>query len=260
MHLRENFIVCASGEEFMFVKSKKKVDVKDSSPEDTVQSLRSWIRKIEQSTASVSSRLTAVETRLSGSMSESGAVNLVSMQGPIETFVRNGKKKNAGELAHALDSELTILHNEMVNREQDFLDLKNQLTVIRENHTDLGREVRSLHSLLSQFDEKVRLRFQRLERREPLVMRLGTTEIPIEFTGIIGGALVFLIAILVVFDQKAVLLSPFFLSGVGILLLGSALVKMTRRRSRACLQQAYPLPLAAQSAPVNTTPCEQKDA
>jgi hypothetical protein len=243
----------------MFMKLKKKVEKTDSSPEDTLQSLRSWIRKIEQTTTSVSSRLTAVEKRLSGGMRESETVNQVSMQGPIETFVRNGKKRNSGELAHVLDSELAMLHNEMVKQEQDLLNLKNQLSVVVEKHTDLSLEIRSVRSLLAQFDEKLRLRMQRLERREPLVMRLGTMEIPIEFTGIIGGILAFIITFLVVLNQKAVLLSPFFLSGVGALLLGSALVKMVRTRSRMSLHPTYSMPVPTQSVHINTKQYEHKD-
>ena len=50
----------------MFIKKKKeknhrkKVNAMAPLSEESVQSLRSWVRKIEQSTNSVSSRLTAV--------------------------------------------------------------------------------------------------------------------------------------------------------------------------------------------------------
>jgi hypothetical protein len=250
----------------MFVKQKeisflkKKAASPNPSPEDTLQSLRSWIRKIEQSTTSVSSRLTAVEKRLSGGgITESDAANLVSMQGPLETFVRNGKKRNAGDLAHVLDNELTLLHNELVKQEQDLESLKHHLSSVEEKHTGFTRDIQSIQLLLSQMDEKVRVRMERLERREPFVMRLGAMEIPIEFTGIIGGLLAFTIAILVVLNQKTVLLSPVFLSAVGLLLIGSAMIKMIRTRSKTTLRPTYAMPLTTRSTTINPLQYERKE-
>jgi hypothetical protein len=243
----------------MFEKLRKNVEKDDSTPEDTVQSLRSWIRKIEQSTTSVSSRLAAVEKRLSGGdvIAETGIS--VSMQGPVETLLRNGKKRNVGQLASLLDGELTTLHNEVVKQGEELQNLTTLMSAVEEKHGCLSQEVHSLQDGIAQFDEKIRTRFQGLERREPMVMRIGTMEIPIEFSGIIGGSLAFLIAGLVVLDQKAILLSPLFLSGVGALLIGSALIKMIRSRSKRCVPQGYSNPLAASSVQMTLTQCEQKE-
>ena len=100
---------------------------------------------------------------------------------------------------------------------------------------------------------------ERLERREPLVMRLGTMEVPIEFTGIIGGLLAFTVAILVVLNQKTVLLSPVFLFVVGLLLIGSAMVKMIRTRSKTALRPTYSMPLTTRSGHINSLQYEQKE-
>jgi hypothetical protein len=239
---------------------KKKQTTPDSSSGDTLQSLRSWIRKIEQSTTSVSSRLSAVEKRISGGMTEGDAVNKISIQGPIETFVRNRKKRNAGDLAHMLDSELTLLHNEMVQQEQDFLSLKSQLTSFEEKYAHLTTEIHSIRVMTTQMDEKIEFHKDRYGRREPFMMRLGTMEIPIEFTGIIGGFLAFIIAVLVAIDQKAVLLSPIFLSTIGFLLIGFAMVKMVRTRSRSTLLPTSPMLLTTRSsAQLTSTQYEQKE-
>jgi hypothetical protein len=249
----------------MFTKSKKESFLKkkqttpDSSPGDTLQSLRSWIRKIEQSTTSVSSRLSAVEKRISGGLREGDAVNRISIQGPIETFVRNGKKRNAGDLAHLLDSELMHLHNEMVQQEQDFINLKNQLTVMEEKYACITTEIHSVRTMTSQMDEKIKSYKDQYQRREPFKMRLGTMEIPIEFTGIVGGFLAFLIAVLVALDQKAVLLSPYFLSAVGFLLIGVAMVKMVRTRTRSPKQPTSAKPLANPSIKFISAQSEQKE-
>ena len=114
---------------------KKKVIPEDLSSGENLQSLGSWIRKIEQSTTSVSSRLSAVEKRLSIGTIESESVHLVTMEGPVETLVLNVKKKNASELARALDGELMLLHNEMVKQEQQLSSLKEQLSVVEKMNT-----------------------------------------------------------------------------------------------------------------------------
>ena len=77
----------------------------------------------------------------------------------------------------------------------------------------------------TQMSRDVNVRLEKIERREPPVMRIGSMEIPIEFTGVIGGILVFIIAILVIVGQKEIIISPIFLAVVGILLISSALFK-----------------------------------
>ena len=72
-------------------------------------------------------------------------------------------------------------------------------------------------------------------------------EIPIEFTGNIGDLLAFTIAILVAINQKAVLLSPLFLFLVCVLLIGSAMLKMVRTRSRNSLRPYFTMPLKTPS-------------
>ena len=54
--------------------TRKKKALRDKTPsEDTVQSFRSWIRKLEQTANSLSSRLSAVEKRLSRRKPDSSA-------------------------------------------------------------------------------------------------------------------------------------------------------------------------------------------
>jgi len=238
---------------------KKKVMPGDPSSGENLQSLGSWIRKIEQSTTSVSSRLCAVEKRLSIGMMESESVHLVTMEGPVEKLVLNVKKKNASELARALDGELNLLHNELVKQEQQLSSLKEQLVVFEKLNMAITAELQTVHTEVSQMNTTMELRLERTDRREPFVMRLGAMEIPIEFTGIIGGLLAFTIAILVAINQKAVLLSPLFLFLVGVLLIGSAMLKMVRTRSRSLMRPYFTMPLKTPSAQINPVPYEQKE-
>jgi len=236
----------------------KKVIPEDSSSGENLQSLGSWIRKIEQSTTSVSSRLSAVEKRLSIGTIESENVHLVTMEGPVEKLILNVKKKNATELARALDGELSLLHNEMVKQEQQLSSLKEQFVVVEQMNMAVTAELQTVHTAMSQMNTTMELRLERTERREPFVMRLGAMEIPIEFTGIIGGLLAFTIAILVAINQKAVLLSPLFLFLVGVLLIGSAMLKMVRTRSRSSLRPYFTMPLKTPSVQINPVPYERK--
>jgi hypothetical protein len=238
---------------------KKKVMTEEPSSGENLQSLGSWIHKIEQSTTSVSSRLSAVEKRLSIGMIESESVHLVTMEGPVEKLILNVKKKNAGELARALDGELNILHNELVKQEQQLSSLKEQLVVVEQMNMAVTAELQTVHTEISQMNTAMELRLERTERRKPFVMRLGTMEIPIEFTGIIGGLLAFTIAILVAINQKAILLSPVFLFLVGVLLIGSAMLKMVQTRSRSSLRPYFTMPLTTPSAQINPVPYERKE-
>ncbi len=238
---------------------KKKAIHEDLSSGENLQSLGSWIRKIEQSTTSVSSRLSAVEKRLSIGMIESESVHLVTMEGPVQKLILNGKKKNASEFARALDGELNLLHNVLVNQEQELGLLKEQLVVVEKMNMAITEDLQKVHTAMSQMNTTMELRLNRPERREPFVMRLGTMEIPIEFTGIIGGLLAFTIAILVAINQKAVLLSPLFLFLVGVLLIGSAMLKMVRTRSRSSLRPYFTMPLKTPSVQINPIPYERKE-
>jgi hypothetical protein len=237
---------------------KKKVMTEDPSSGENLHSLGSWIHKIEQTTTSVSSRLSAVEKRLSIGMRESEDVHLVTMEGPVAKLVLNAKKKNASELARALDGELLLQHNELVKQEQELGLLKEQLVVIEKMNMEITAELQTVHTEMSQMNTTMELRLERTERREPFVMRLGAMEIPIEFTGIIGGLLAFTIAILVTINQKAVLLSPLFLFLVGVLLIGSAMLKMVRTRSRSSLRPYFSMPLKTSSVQINPLPYERK--
>jgi hypothetical protein len=124
------------GENSMLVRKKKekihkKKEMSDEAKSgENLQTIRSWIRTIEQTTTSVSSRLSALENRLSGAIKEPENVILNGMEGPVKTLFLNVKKKNAGELARMLDGELCHLHNELAKQQQQTSCLQEQLEMI----------------------------------------------------------------------------------------------------------------------------------
>lgn len=217
-------------------KNHKRKNDTDPSSEESVQSLRSWVRKIEQSTNSVSSRLTAVETRLSGSFASSDEALVSVMEGPVERFFSNiqkGKKKTLDEHARILDHELHCLHSELGKQQQEYQTLKEQIDELSQVIPVVQHDLSKIHTTVKPMLSQLEMKTQMLAQRKPLVMKLGAMEIPVEVSGVIGGLLAFTIAILVAINQKAVLLSPVFLAGVGALLIGSALVKALRMRARS---------------------------
>jgi len=217
-------------------RNRKKTKAVVPLSEESVQSLRSWVRKIEQSTSSVSSRLTAVETRLSGGYASTDEALLSVMEGPVERFlsdVQKGKKKTLEEHARVLDHELHCLHTELGKQQQEYQALKDQVDELNQSLPLVLKDLGEVRSTVTPMLRQLEMKTQLLAQKKPMVMKLGTMEIPVEITGIIGGILSFTIAALVALDQKTVLLSPVFLGAVGILLIGSALMKALRMRLRA---------------------------
>lgn len=238
---------------------RKKEARAEAESEENLQSFRSWIRKIEQTTTSVSSRLSAVEKRLSGGMIDGGVPPTLSMDGPIQTLFSNVKKRNITDVARVLDSELVLLHNELVHHQQQADSLKEQLGKIQDINSTMTTELEAIHTTIDNFHTMMDQQMNQKERQEPFVMHLGSLEVPIEFTGIIGGLLAFTIAILVLINQKEILLSPWFLIPVGLLLIGFASLKMVRQRSRTPLHPYLPLPLKKPTAQLTLASYEQKE-
>lgn len=237
---------------------KKKTKAEAAGSEDTLQSLRSWIRKIEQTTTSVSSRLSAVEKRLSGGTGDSTRLNHSVLEGPVETFLLQVKKESVGDCARVLDGELAFLHNELVGQQLEVNELLTQVDALDKTTITLTQELQQAQVILSEAKASMDSQMKQSEQHEPLVMHVGALEIPIEFTGIIGGSLAFVIAFLVFINQKEILLSPVFLVLVGLLLLGFAMVKMFRSRSQSIMAPPFALPLEHSPGQLTPVPCERK--
>jgi hypothetical protein len=249
----------------MFVKNKKEKKVnkrtmqKEECSEESVHYLRSWIRKIEQTTSSVSARVSAVEKRLSGGTYGKEGDVPIGMEGPIETLFLHAKKKNAGDFVRVLDGELRFLHSEVATQQNDTSELKGKLQALEKTNETLGAELKVTQTQLSEMKLTWERQKNESEQQTPLVMHVGSFAVPIELTGIIGGSLAFVIAFLVSIEQKEMLLSPVFLISVGVLLLGCAVVKMVRSRSRPLVSPSTDLSLEATSSHITPTLCKRKE-
>ena len=213
-------------------KTTKKKSKKETLPsEDTIQSFRSWIRKLEQNSNSLSSRLSAVEKRLSKRKSTEIDISLSDslVDGPIEKIFKQlneGKQgKPIQEVSKILDGEFAVIQEELISQQTELASIKESIRDLDTSLSNLSEEIKNSQYQGSTAVEDIASRIECIERRKPPVMKLGRMEIPIEITGIIGGMLAFVLAFIVMAGQKDIILSPLFLFIVGLILIGSALFK-----------------------------------
>jgi len=237
----------------------KKVSLEGSTADENLQSLRSWIQKIEQTTTSVSSRLSAVEKRLSEGRTELAMRTLGGMNDSVEAILLDEPNKNTTEPVSTLDGELYNLHTTIADQKQEADTLKEQMHELRTMNTQVRLDLEMAQTTISEMHTALEHHMQNTARHKPFVMHVGALKIPVEFTGIIGGLLAFTVAILVLINQKEILLSPIFLVLVGILFLGSALVKVVRSRPQAFEQPSFSSPLITPVAQINAAPSKRKE-
>jgi len=212
-------------------KKKKVLHGSKVSSEDTVQSFRSWVRRLEQTANSLSSRLSAVERRLSPRKS-SGSSGLMLgnvLEGPVEKIFNNVKEKKEDktleELSKLLDNELYIIRDELVSQQIEITTLKEKIDGVGSSLETITGAANKEGTYNSKLLDEFQLRLEKIERKNPPVMKLGDMEIPIEITGIVGGIIAFIMAVIVAVDQSEIIISPLFLSLIGFILIGSALFK-----------------------------------
>jgi len=218
------------------IPSKKKMERDNYTSEDNIQAFRNWIRKIEQTTNSVSSRLSAVEKRISRKTDDQDKKIFYNMlEEPISrifTVLKDGKnKKTIEEISQTLDSEFSIMQEEITSLQDDVGALKGKIDELEPLLNKLNNDIKNRQIYNSKILEDINLRLQKIERREPPFMKLGNMEIPIEIAGFIGGILAFVIAAMVALGYKDIVISPIFLSIVGIVLIASTLFKTLNIRT-----------------------------
>jgi hypothetical protein len=217
-------------ERFREKTGKKKQPETFMDSEDNLESFQSWIRKLEQSTLSLSSRLAAIERRISGRPSDTSSIlSQDTMQGPIQRIFADlkdaKKKKTVEETAHILDTEFSFMQEELVKQRDDLESMKEQLGSITTSLQEIKDQLVELHTTNMQLVGDTTTRLDRIERREPPTLKLAGKEIPIEITGLIGGIIMFFIALIVIIGQKDIIISPIFLSIIGIILIASTIIK-----------------------------------
>ncbi|MDH7516821.1 MAG: hypothetical protein QHH19_00480 [Candidatus Thermoplasmatota archaeon] len=211
-------------------KTKNRIEKDSYSSEENIQSFRNWIRKIEQTTNSISSRLSAVEKRISRKTDDSDKKILYgTLEEPISrvfTVLKDEEnKKTIEEAAQVLDSEFSIMQEEIKSLQDDVDGLREKTDELKSLLNKINENIKVKQIYTSKVLYDISLRLEKIERREPPFMKLGDMEIPIEITGFIGGILVFIIAVMVALGHKEIVISPLFLFLIGIVLIASTLLK-----------------------------------
>ncbi len=184
------------------MKIRKKMKIKEKKEkkekgEERNRDLNSWLQRLQQHVDSLEKRLDAVERRLSDK--------------PFEG-VRFGSKSILIE--DEQKSNLSRIENEIANLKKEIESLKKDETVIISlKKGDVKKEIANIER-----------RLERLEKKKAIV-KVGKIEVPLEITGIVGGFIAFIIAILLFGGYKDIIVSPPFVMFVGIVLLTATALK-----------------------------------
>lgn len=201
--------------------------------EDNLQSMRSWVRKIEQSTNSIGSRLKAVEKRISDSQDfdESMFPSSNSSVSSLLTELDSHETTDDGFLeavSKLLEGKLMFMEQQLTTHKHDISQLKKQIDEINKSLVKIKNDVHDFSNYQQQLYNSLQNRLNKLEQSAPMLMRLGSWEIPVEIAGVIAGGISLLAALLVSIGEQGVLITPLFLAFVGVVFIGSALFKTLR--------------------------------
>lgn len=212
------------------IKKKNKDAIEEY--EDNLKSMRSWVRKIEQSSNSISSRLAAVEKRLSGRKYDPDIDNNIPgniLEGPIERVFASLKEEKLGkdmvEVSKILDSEFNVMQDEIVTQQTEITGFKNELEEIEKSIVELKADIVKTREAQDQYFKSLYTRVEKIEKHTPLIMKLGRMEVPIEIAGVVAGGIALFAALMVAIGNNGVLVSPVFLGFIGMVFILSTLFK-----------------------------------
>ncbi len=167
----------------------------------------SWIRRLESHIQSLSSRLAAIEKRLS----------IQTEDHPLPPPLSSQKQTQKMKTDEAAQQQI----NELQTQIQDLTD---QLATLQKKTVK--------HQTTTQQE------LSRLYKREPPILQIGNVELPIEISGLLGGILAFILAGLVLLGQAQLITSPAFLILVGFVFLLSTLLKIWNPKQNKTTQES----------------------
>jgi hypothetical protein len=171
-----------------------------------VGEMHTWMRNLEQHLMSLNARLAAVEQRITSSK--------------LHSFDYKPSSLN-DDTIHSMNSSM-IAMNELTTTHIKRLD--DEISTISEQVTSLQHQ----QTLNVSFHDKTVQDIKQIKHKnkaQPMIMRLGKKEIPLELSGVIGGFICFIVAGLTFIGATEIVLSPWFLAGIGLLLLGGTFIR-----------------------------------
>lgn len=201
---------------------------KNSDQEQTMHDMMIWLRKMEQSTESISGRLAAVEQRLSLKTRMSHPqwyVNSEKKEKQSHSFTSSSEIKNVLHLnENEYAEELATVQSLLAEQRNKIASLENKTVNSKTTETTTQQRLDQLNEHLNNIQNTVDS-IQKRQSKRSFSMKVKGREIPIEISGIIGGVLAFIIAVLIGLGGKNVVVSPVFLTGIGCILIASSLFR-----------------------------------
>jgi len=185
--------------------------------------IRGSLRKMEQTIESLSTRLDAVERRLSDMDFEGPVVidNQTPSSGYTENSIRQLSKKMKTEITH-LQQELQEIKRAQADAHQP--GKADQQSSASPTVIHAGKHNRGGSDAHRKKVAELEQRMEELEGQKATV-QVGRIEIPLEISGIVGGMLAFLIAVLLFQGHRGLVTSPAFVASLGVLLVIAAACK-----------------------------------
>ena len=187
-----------------FSQPRKKA-AKKSEIHKNVAEIHIWLRNLEQQLSSLNGRLGAVEKRITNSSSTNNHLGKTSLNEdenkieikslPIQKIIIDQIKQMDEQIEQLTDS-LTHLKEES----QSFKSFKNETVAHLAN---LNAE----------------------KKRQNIMTELGNKIFSVELSGIIGGSICFMVAGLLLIDLTEIIYSPWFLFGIGSVLMSTTLLR-----------------------------------
>jgi len=202
----------------------KKEKERESKDDKELKELNSYIQRLQQNVRSLEKRLDAVEKRLSNEPFENPSLMMVE-----KGEKRTDMPQNIEKLIRKLQDEIEDLKNKVKEGGAGGKEIKEVKDVKETKGTKEPKEpiISIRKSEAKKYDNailNIERRLEKLERRKATV-RVGKIEVPIEITGIVGGLIAFLIAILLLEGYKGLVISPGFVGFIGIVLIAATAVK-----------------------------------
>ncbi|MCD6473753.1 MAG: hypothetical protein J7K47_02460 [Thermoplasmata archaeon] len=179
--------------------------------EKEIKEMSNWLHRLQQSIESLEKRLDAIERRLSNESFESSHLIMKEKENRKVDLPKDIEK-----LIRKLQDEIEDLKNRVKERRIESKETKEPIISIRKSE----QKAKNYDNAILDIER----RLEKLERRKATV-KVGKIEVPIEITGIVGGLLAFLIAILLLEGYKRLVISPGFVGFIGIALIAATAVK-----------------------------------
>ncbi len=180
-----------------------------------------WIQRLKQHVDSLEKRLDAIERRLSEE-----PFKMVKFGGEEKT--EKIKESGLREFTSKIEKEIDILKKEIEEMKTREIKFKTERKGSNEVVISLKRKGEETTSTNYAKDlANIERRLERLEksRKAAATVKVGKIEVPFEVTGLIGGFLAFLIAILLFEGYKNLVISPPFVMFIGLVLLTATALK-----------------------------------